>query len=237
MLGLVILKKIMTKKIRRWLYRWVILPIFILFVSFHGLVFGLLYQWQDSPVQNSMFMLWHRLDGGTVHQIWVDYDKIAYAVKQAAIASEDAKFRYHDGFDFEGIQTALQKNQAHGKILAGGSTITQQLAKNLFLTSHRSYVRKAEEALITLMIEAMWDKQRILAVYLNVAEFGEGIYGIEAAAQHYFDKSASQLSKEESALLIAMLSNPKYYQQHINSRHLQAKKRIIIKRIPSAKLP
>ena len=120
---------------------------------------------------------------------------------------------------------------------AGGSTITQQLAKNLFLTSHRSYVRKIEEAIITVMIETLWDKQRILTAYLNVAEFGNGIYGIEAAAQHYFDKSAAKLNRDESALLIAMLTNPKYYEDNQGDRRLRNKQRIIKKRMSNAVLP
>lgn len=186
---------------------------------------------------NSMFMLTHRLKGGSVTQTWVEYDDIAKSVKQAAIASEDAKFTTHNGFDLDAINTAIKANEASGAISMGGSTISQQLAKNLFLTSHRSYIRKAEEAIITVMMEKMWDKKRILTVYLNVVEFGDGIYGIEAAAQHYFKKSAAKLNKEQSALLISMLPNPKYFEQHMDNRRLQNKKRIILKRMPSAALP
>src|SRR5699024_10207057 len=113
-----------------------------------------------------------------------------------------SRFVSHHGFDMEGIEAAMKKNESTGTVAAGGSTITQQLAKNLFLTSHRSYVRKGLEASITVMIEGMWDKQRILTAYLNVAEFGNGIYGIEEAAKYYFNKSASNLNRDESALLI-----------------------------------
>lgn len=105
------------------------------------------------------------------------------------------------------------------------------------MTSHRSYVRKIEEAIITVMIETLWDKQRILTAYLNVAEFGNGIYGIEAAAQHYFDKSAAKLNRDESALLIAMLTNPKYYEDNQGDRRLRNKQRIIKKRMSNAVLP
>ena len=157
--------------------------------------------------------------------------------KQAAVVSEDAKFATHNGFDVDGIERAIKVNEASGRVGVGGSTISQQLAKNLFLTSHRSYIRKGEEAVITVMMEGMWDKQRILEVYLNVAEFGEGIYGIEAAAQHYYGKKKKNLSREQSALLISMLPNPKYYQKNLNNRRLQNKKRIIMKRMPSAVLP
>ena len=163
----------------------VLMVLILLFVAFNILVAGLLAVWKTQPINNSMFMLLHRLSGGSVTQTWVDYDQIAKSAKQAAIASEDAKFVTHQGFDMQGIEVAMKKNESSGTLSAGGSTITQQLAKNLFLTSHRSYIRKGEEALITVMIEKMWDKQRILTAYLNVAEFGDGIYGIEAAAQHY----------------------------------------------------
>lgn len=182
-------------------------------------------------------MLTHRLTGGDVTQTWVEYDQIAKSAKQAAIVSEDSTFSQHGGFDFDGIKAAQKKNEATGKMSAGGSTITQQLAKNLFLTSHRSYVRKGEEAVITLMIETFWDKPRILTAYLNVAEFGNGIYGVEAAAQHYFDKSANDLNRDESALLIASLTNPKYYQDNRNDKRLRNKQRIIKKRLKNAALP
>ena len=182
----------------------------ILAVAFYVSVAGLLMVWKTQPINNSMFMLIHRLGGGEVTQTWVEYDNIAKSAKQAAVVSEDSRFVSHHGFDMEGIEAAMKKNESTGTVAAGGSTITQQLAKNLFLTSHRSYVRKGLEASITVMIEGMWDKQRILTAYLNVAEFGNGIYGIEEAAKYYFNKSASNLNRDESALLISMLTNTKY---------------------------
>lgn len=214
-----------------------LLALIMIVVAFHVLVAGLLLIWKTQPINNSMFMLTHRLTGGTVTQTWAEYDAIAKSAKQAAIVSEDSTFSHHNGFDFKGIEAARKKNEETGKMSAGGSTITQQLAKNLFLTSHRSYVRKGEEAVITLMLETFWDKQRILTAYLNVAEFGNGIYGIEAAAQHYFDKSAAKLNRDESALLIAMLTNPKYYQDNQGDRRLRNKQRIIKKRMKNAVLP
>lgn len=220
-----------------WLWRWVMAPLLVLVISFHLFIVAMLGVWSVYPVGNSMFMVAHRLLGGEVTQVWVDYDDIAKTAKQAAVVSEDAKFTTHNGFDVDGIERAIKVNEASGRVGVGGSTISQQLAKNLFLTSHRSYIRKGEEAIITVMMEQMWDKQRILEVYLNVAEFGEGIYGIEAAAQHYYGKSAKNLSREQSALLISMLPNPKYYQKNLNNRRLQNKKRIIMKRMPSAVLP
>ena len=214
-----------------------ILAFIVLVVAFHVLVAGLLIIWKTQPINNSMFMLTHRITGGDVSQTWVEYDEIAKSAKQAAIVSEDSTFNQHSGFDMKGIKAAQKKNEATGKMSAGGSTITQQLAKNLFLTSHRSYTRKAEEAIITVMIEALWDKQRILAAYLNVAEFGNGVYGVEAASQYYFDKSAANLNRDQSALLIAMLTNPKYYEGHQSDKRLRNKQRIIKKRMKNAVLP
>ncbi len=213
------------------------LAVLLLVVAFHVLVAGLLLIWKTQPINNSMFMLTHRLTGGSVTQTWVDYDNIAKSAKQAAIVSEDSTFSEHSGFDIKGIKAAQKKNEATGKMSAGGSTITQQLAKNLFLTSHRSYLRKGDEAIITIMIETLWDKPRILTAYLNVAEFGEGIYGIEAAAQHYYDKSAADLNRDQSALLIATLTNPKYYEDNRGDRRLKNKQRIIKKRLKNAALP
>ncbi len=214
-----------------------LLALMVLVISFHVLVAGLLLIWKTQPINNSMFMLTHRITGGDVSQTWVDYDAIAKSAKQAAIVSEDSTFSQHNGFDIKGIKAAQKKNEASGKMSAGGSTITQQLAKNLFLTSHRSYTRKAEEAVLTIMIETLWDKQRILTAYLNVAEFGNGVYGVEAAAQYYFDKSAANLNRDQSALLIAMLTNPKYYESHQSDKRLRNKQRIIKKRLKNAVLP
>lgn len=211
--------------------------IILIIVAFHLLVAVLLLIWKTQPINNSMFMLTHRLTGGEVTQTWVEYDQIAKSAKQAAIVSEDSTFSQHHGFDMKGIEAAMKKNESSGEVSAGGSTITQQLAKNLFLTSRRSYVRKAEEAVITVMIETIWDKQRILTAYLNVAEFGDGIYGVEAAAQHYFDKSADNLNRDESALLISMLTNPKYYQDNQGDRRLRNKQRIVKNRMNNAVLP
>ncbi|MDN5733578.1 MAG: monofunctional biosynthetic peptidoglycan transglycosylase [Psychrobacter sp.] len=215
----------------------VFLAFMLLVVVFHILVAGLLLIWKTQPINNSMFMLTHRLAGGTVTQNWAEYDAIAKSAKQAAIVSEDATFSQHNGFDLKGIEAARKKNEETGKMSAGGSTITQQLAKNLFLTAHRSYIRKGEEAIITVMIETLWDKQRILTAYLNVAEFGDGIYGIEAAAHHYFNKTAANLNRDESALLISMLTNPKYYENNQGDRRLRNKQRIIKKRMKNAVLP
>lgn len=141
------------------------------------------------------------------HQ-WVDWPRISAQMKVAVIASEDQKFAEHWGFDFESMQKAWERNQ-RGRRVRGASTISQQVAKNLYLWPGQSYLRKGIEAWFTLLIETLWPKQRILEVYLNSAEFGRGVFGVEAASRRYFKKSAAQLNKQESALLAAVLPAPK----------------------------
>jgi monofunctional biosynthetic peptidoglycan transglycosylase len=151
---------------------------------------------------------------------WVDYNKISGHMKRAVIAAEDASFIAHDGIDWEALQDAYQKNQKKGHVVRGGSTITQQLAKNLFLSGERSYFRKGQEALIAYMLELVLDKRRILEIYLNVVEWGNGVFGIEAAARHYYGQSAASLSASQSARLAAMLPQPRYYDLHRGSTYL-----------------
>ena len=146
------------------------------------------------------------------HQ-WVEYAKISTHLKRAVVAAEDDRFMDHHGFDFQGIEYALKKNERRGKSVAGGSSITQQLAKNLFLSPSRSYIRKAEEAVIALMIEALWDKRRILEVYLNLVEWGSGVFGAEAAARHYYKVPAAQIGPSAAARMAVMLPNPRQYEK------------------------
>lgn len=168
---------------------------------------------------------------------WVPYNKISPHLKRALIAAEDAKFVDHEGFDWEGIQKAYEKNLKQGRIVAGGSTISQQLAKNLFLSTRRTPWRKAEETLITLMLETVMDKRRIFEIYLNVIEWGNGVFGAEAAARHYFGVSAAQLSAEQAARLAAMVPNPRYYDRHRQARGMLRKTLIILDRMPDAEIP
>ncbi len=168
---------------------------------------------------------------------WVPYERISPHLKRAIIAAEDAKFVDHEGFDWEGIQKALEKNQKRGRIVAGGSTITQQLAKNLFLSPQKSFWRKGEEALITLMIETLWSKRRIFEVYLNVIEWGNGVFGAEAAARHYYGIAAAQLAPEQAARLAGMVPNPRFYDRNRNAPGLGRKAAIILARMPAAELP
>ena len=168
---------------------------------------------------------------------WVDYGRISNHLKRAVIASEDAKFKDHEGFDWEGIEKAYEKNLKKGKIVGGGSTISQQLAKNLFLSSGRTPWRKAEEAVITLMLEKILTKRRILEIYLNVIEWGNGVFGAEAAAKHYYKTSASGLGKTQSAKLAAMIPNPRFYDQHRSTRYLNRRTATIQARMRFAEIP
>ncbi len=168
---------------------------------------------------------------------WVAYKNISPNLKRALIAAEDAKFVDHEGFDWEGIEKAYEKNLKKGKVVAGGSTISQQLAKNLFLSTKRTPWRKLEEAMITVMLESTMSKRRIFEIYLNVIEWGNGIFGAEAAARHYFGTSAKNLSSEQAAKLAAMVPNPRYYDKHQSAKGLNRKTGIILHRMNSAAIP
>ncbi|BDW10697.1 monofunctional biosynthetic peptidoglycan transglycosylase [Polynucleobacter sp. SHI8] len=168
---------------------------------------------------------------------WVPYEKISLSIKQAVIASEDANFTVHDGVDWDALEKAAKENVANGKIKRGGSTITMQLSKNLFLSAEQSYIRKAEEMLITGMLEVVLSKKRILEIYLNVAEWGVGIFGIEAAAKHYYGISASQLSPQQAAWLAAILPAPRRFDQMRNSPMASRKANILLYRMRMVSVP
>jgi monofunctional biosynthetic peptidoglycan transglycosylase len=168
---------------------------------------------------------------------WVDYQNISPNLKRALIASEDSKFLDHEGFDWDSIQKAYKKNLKTHKIVAGGSTISQQLAKNLFLSTKRTPWRKAEEVMITLMLEATMSKHRIFEIYLNVIEWGNGIFGSEAAARYYYHTSAKNLSPSQAAKLAAMVPNPRYYDKHREAAGLLRKAGIIEARMYYVEIP
>lgn len=170
-------------------------------------------------------------------QRWVPYDRISRNLKRAIIAAEDANFSSHDGIDWIALQKAYEKNQKRGKVVAGGSTITQQLAKNLFLSGDRSYLRKAQEVVITYMLEVTMSKERIFEIYLNVAEWGVGVFGAEAAARHYFGVSAAQLSTYQAARLAVMLPRPRFYDKNRGSSYLARRTDLILRRMSAADLP
>ena len=162
-------------------------------------------------------------------RVWVPLAEIAPALQHAVIVSEDASFYFHEGFDWEGIKEAALRNVEAGKLSRGGSTLTQQLAKNLYLSSDKTLLRKANEALITYALERALTKKRILELYLNVVEWGKGVYGAEAAARHHFGKHAADLTPEEAALLAAMLPSPRTYDPLKVTRYLSVRQQQILR--------
>jgi monofunctional biosynthetic peptidoglycan transglycosylase len=170
------------------------------------------------------------------HQ-WVPYERISPHLKRAVVAAEDARFLDHEGFDWEAIVQARTKNVERGRIVAGASTISQQLAKNLFLSGTRSWLRKAEEAIITWMIEYTMSKRRILELYLNYAEWGEGVFGAEAAARHHFGVPASALTPEQAAWLAAILPSPRRYERGRTTPYVEGRVSTILFRAASAQIP
>ena len=172
-----------------------------------------------------------------LRQRWVPYERVSVHLKRAVVAAEDAKFVGHEGFDWEAIQKAIEKNERRGRVVAGASTISQQLAKNLFLSGQRSWVRKAQEAVITWMIESTMSKRRILELYLNVAEWGEGVFGAEAAALHHFGVAAAALEPEQAAWLAGVLPSPRRYDRGRLTPNLSIRIGVILERMPEVQIP
>ncbi len=232
----------MLSTLWRWLWRGVALLVAAVLL-YQLWIFAHIWWWVDHNPSTSAFMA-QRLEvlqgknpeAGLRHQ-WVPYNRISMNLKRALIAAEDSKFLDHEGFDWEGIQKAYEKNLKKGKIVAGGSTISQQLAKNLFLSGSRTPWRKAEEAAVTLMLEQMMGKRRILEIYLNVIEWGNGVFGAEAAARHYYKTSAANLSAEQAARMAAMVPRPRYYDTHRNSRGLERQTAVILARMNQVQAP
>jgi monofunctional biosynthetic peptidoglycan transglycosylase len=172
-----------------------------------------------------------------LEQQWMPYQRISSNLKRAVVASEDANFAEHDGVDWDALEKAYERNNRRHKVVGGGSTITQQLAKNLFLSGDRSYLRKGQELVVAFMLESVMDKERILEVYLNVVEFGRGVFGAEAAARHYFRTSAANLTPAQAARLAVMLPNPRYYDRHRETSYLARRTSVIMRRMNFAELP
>jgi len=172
-----------------------------------------------------------------VTQQWVPYERISAQLKRAVVAAEDAKFVDHDGFDWEAITKAIERNERKGKVVSGASTISQQLAKNLFLSGERSWVRKGEEAAITWMLETVLSKRRILELYLNYAEWGEGVFGAEAAARHHFGTTAAALNASQAAFLAAILPSPRRYGRGQVTPYVSGRMETILARMPAAQIP
>lgn len=230
-------------KMPRSLFWRLVFGLFALLVLYQLWLFAHIVWWIKFDPASSSFMedrlevMQDKNPKAELKHKWVDYNKISKNLKRALIASEDAKFVDHEGFDWEGIQKAYEKNMKKGKIVAGGSTISQQLAKNLFLSTKRTPWRKGEEVIITMMLEAVMDKQRIFEIYLNVIEWGNGVFGAEAAARHYFGVSAAQLSPEQAARLAAMVPNPRFYDRNRAAPGMLRKTFIILERMPYAEIP
>lgn len=226
----------------KWIGRLVLLCI-VLFLAWNLWILSHVLWWRSHNPDTTTFMseqlarLQAKDPEAELRHKWVPYNRISPHLKRALIASEDAKFLEHEGFDWEGIQLAWEKNLKKGRIVAGGSTISQQLAKNLFLSSARTPWRKLEEALITVMLENLMDKRRILEIYLNVIEWGNGVFGAEAAARHYYKSPASRLGPAQAAKMAAMVTNPRYFDKHRNDRKLLRKARIIQRRLSYADIP
>ena len=232
----------MTKKILTFIKK-LMFGVIALVVLYQLWVFAHVLWWIDHNPSSSAFMnaglsrLQDKNPDAELRHKWVTYERISPHLKRAIVAAEDSKFLGHEGFDIEGIQSAVEKNLKKGKLVAGGSTISQQLAKNLFLSGDRSFIRKGQEAIITLMIESTWSKHRILEVYLNVIEWGNGIYGAEAAARRYYKISAAGLNASQAAQMAAMVPNPRWYENNRSSRKYQRRVRTIARYMRSAQIP
>jgi len=232
----------MLKFTLRWSWRTLLLALIALAaVQFWFLVH--VWYWASHNPQSTAFMR-ARLEvlrednpGARLRQQWVPYQRISGHLKRAVVAAEDAKFAVHRGFDWDGIQKAYEKNLREGEIVAGGSTITQQLAKNLFFSGERAWWRKAQEAVVTVMLETIMSKRRILEIYLNVIEWGDGVFGAEAAARFHYGTTAAALGAEQAARLAAIVPSPRRYGPGSNTAYLQRRTQTILARMNGARVP
>lgn len=230
------------RRLLRWTWRAVLLALCALTaVQFWFLAH--IWYWAEHNPESTAFMRARlailRKDNprARLEQRWVPYGRISRHLKQAVVAAEDDKFMDHWGFDWEAMQRAHERNVREGEIVAGASTITQQLAKNLFLPSSRVWWRKAQEAVITVMLEALLTKRRILELYLNVVEWGEGVYGAESAARHHFGVTAAALSPAQAAQLAVMLPSPRSYTPAVETSYLQRQSAVVLERMNYARTP
>lgn len=230
-------------KMLRTLFLCLIVAPVAVVLALQAYFFLQIWWWVDHNPDSTSFMrrqlsvLQEKNPNATLQYKWVSYSRISNNLKRAIIASEDSNFSEHEGIDWEALQKAYEKNAKKGKVVSGGSTITQQLAKNLFLSGDRSYLRKAQELVITYMLEYWMDKERIFEIYLNVVEWGSGVFGAEAAARHYFGVSAANLGASQSARLAVMLPNPRFFDKHQGSGYLARRTGLILRRMGSAELP
>jgi monofunctional biosynthetic peptidoglycan transglycosylase len=226
----------------KWLSRSLV-GLIALLVLWQGWYFTRVVWWRFVDPDMTAFMslrleeLQERKPGAELRHQWVPYRNISNQLKRAVIAAEDDKFIDHEGFDWEGMQKAMEKNRRKGRVVAGGSTISQQLAKNLFLSAAKTPWRKAQEAIITVWLELLWDKRRILEVYLNSVEWGQGVFGAEAAARRYFGTGAANLSAEQAARLAVMLPAPRRYERNPYSTFMNGRTQVIVARMAYAEIP
>ncbi len=232
----------MLKSLLRWTWRSLLLALIVLAaVQFWFLVH--IWYWASHNPESTAFMR-ARLEilreddpKARLRHQWVPYQRISGHLKRAMVAAEDAKFMDHYGFDWDGIQKAYEKNLREGEIVAGGSTITQQLAKNLFFSGERALWRKAQEAVVAVMLETVLSKRRILEIYLNVIEWGDGVFGAEAAARYHYGTSAAALGAEQAARLAAVVPSPRRYGPGSNTDYLQRRTQTILARMNGAQVP
>jgi monofunctional biosynthetic peptidoglycan transglycosylase len=211
----------------QWIWKWTKRIFIFLFVF--QLCCIILFKWVNPPI--TMTQLVSYLSGNGLSRNYVDDEKISYQAKLAVIASEDQLFPDHNGFDWKSIEKARKYNERKPNRIRGASTISQQVAKNVFLWQGRSWFRKGLEVYFTFMIELVWGKKRILEVYLNVIEMGKGIFGIEAAAKNYFNKSATDLTRSEAASIAAGLPNPKKYTVKPLSNYVASKRNWVMQQM------
>lgn len=197
-----------------------------------SILWVVLYRFVPPPITS--LMIKDLFSGQSIQKDWTSLDQMAPHLAYAAIAAEDARFCQHHGFDVEAIEKAIHAN-ARGRKLRGGSTISQQTAKNAFLWPQRSWLRKGLEAYFTVLIETLWPKKRIMEVYLNIAEWGNGIYGAEAASQHYFNRSAAEVTKAQAAQLVSILPSPKKWSPTKPSKRVKRKVRNVRKALPAVR--
>jgi monofunctional biosynthetic peptidoglycan transglycosylase len=232
----------MLKTLWRWSWRAFLLVLIALTaVQFWFLVH--VWYWAGNNPESTAFMrarleiLQDKNPKAQLRQQWVPYTRISGHLKRAIVAAEDAKFVSHNGFDWDGIQKAYEKNLREGEIVAGGSTITQQLAKNLFFSGERTWWRKAQEAVVAVMIETVMSKRRILEIYLNVIEWGEGVFGAEAAARLHYGTTAAGLSAEQAARLASIVPSPRRYGPASDTAYLQRRTQTILARMNGSQIP
>ena len=249
------------RKIVRFLFL-LILGVVVGLIAYEAIMFVRVWRLRsNNPASTSLIdtRIWEAESKGQTprqEQVWMPLDRISTNLQRAVLAGEDTNFVYHHGFDYQAIQKAWEQAQREAakeaqtegenddwipdlpEFKRGGSTISQQLAKNLYLSSQRSFIRKGQEAILTFMLERMLTKKRILELYLNVIEWGDGVYGAEAAAQRYFHKPAASLSFNEAAFLSAMIPNPRtVFNPQVNPKRVARRQRIIMRGMPYVKLP